>query len=105
MVEGRFPDARAALERALAIDATVPHAYERLGMVAMFEQDMPRAIAAFEHERRVAGTSAALEVELAFARETAGDKAGARLGYLQALRLEPGNQLARERLSELERAR
>jgi tetratricopeptide (TPR) repeat protein len=104
MVEGRFPDARAALERALAIDATVPRAYERLGMVAMFEQDMPRAIAAFERQRRVAGTSAALEVELAFARETAGDKAGARLGYLEALRLEPENPLARERLTELNRA-
>ena len=67
----------------------------------MFEQDAPRAIREFERERRVAGPSAALEVALGFARESSGDAAGARREYREALRLEPGNARARERLEAL----
>ncbi|TMQ70399.1 MAG: hypothetical protein E6K81_12695, partial [Candidatus Eisenbacteria bacterium] len=59
---GRPADARPLLERALSIEPATPQAHQRLGLIAMFEQDAPRAIREFERERRVAGPSAALEV-------------------------------------------
>ena len=100
---GRPADARPLLERALSIEPATPQAHQRLGLIAMFEQDAPRAIREFERERRVAGPSAALEVALGFARESSGDAAGARREYREALRLEPGNARARERLEAFDR--
>ena len=41
---------------------------------------------------------------IGFARESAGDAAGARREYLEALRLDPANARARERLAALDRA-
>ncbi|MGH7730493.1 MAG: hypothetical protein ACRENJ_04500, partial [Candidatus Eiseniibacteriota bacterium] len=57
----------------------------------------------FERERRRSGPSAPLEVALGFARETAGDVAGARRHYQAALGIDPGNARARERIEALDR--
>jgi len=101
LAQGRPSDARALLERALGIEPTLAHAHERLGLVAIFSGDAAGAIREFERERRIAGPSPALQVALGFARETAGDVEGARREYLEALRLDPANARARERLQAL----
>jgi Flp pilus assembly protein TadD len=104
MADGRFPEARALLEHALAVDPGTPRVHERLGLVALWQEDHARAATELERERRISGPSAGLEVTMGFAREAAGDRAGARAHYLQALRLEPGHARARELLQALDRA-
>jgi tetratricopeptide (TPR) repeat protein len=103
LAEGRLPDARAELRRALAVDPALPHAHERLGLIALFEQDAAGALAEFERERRLVGDSAPLQIQMGFARETAGDREGARRHYRAALRLDPANARAREMLDALGR--
>lgn len=102
LTEQRFTDARELLERALRANPETPSAHARLGMVAMWERDPERATREFERERRLAGSSATLEVALGFARETAGDRAGARRHYRAALRLDPAHAGARERLDAID---
>ena len=104
MAEGRFPDARALLAHALVVDPDTPRVHERLGLVALWQENHALATAELERERRKAGPSAGLEVTLGFAREAAGDRAGARRHYVAALRLDPGNARARALLEALDRA-
>jgi Flp pilus assembly protein TadD len=102
LTEGRFADARASLEHALRTAPRTPRAHERLGMVAMWESDPLRATAEFERERRLFGPRAALEIELGFARQSMGDREGAREHYRAALQIEPANVRARALLKALD---
>lgn len=102
MDEQRFPEARAHLDHALAVDPDLPGAHERLGMVALWQQAPALAIAEFERERKTSGPTARLEVATGFAREAAGDRAGARRHYQAALRLDPANERARALLQALD---
>jgi hypothetical protein len=104
LAEGRFADAGGLLERALRAAPGTPRAHERLGMVAMWERDPARATVEFDLERRLAGPRTALEIELGFARESAGDRDGARRHYRAALHIEPANERARAMLEALDRA-
>jgi tetratricopeptide (TPR) repeat protein len=103
LVEGRFADAGVRLAAALEMDPATPRAHERLGLVALWGQDPGRALLEFERERRLAGDSAPLEVQIGFASQASGDRAGARRHYQAALRLDPTNPRARQLLESLDR--
>ena len=90
--EGRFDEARAALEKALAMDASTPRVHALLGNVLTLQDDYTRAREHYQHaiERQAPGTaSAAAQTNLAFAYvyEDQPDKALAALRtYLDAFR-------------------
>jgi tetratricopeptide (TPR) repeat protein len=68
--EGRFDEAGAALERALAMDASTPRVHALLGNVLTLQDDYSRARAHYQHaiERQAPGTaSAQAQTNLAYA--------------------------------------
>ncbi len=100
LLEGRYPEARAHLAAARAVDPLVPGYHERMGI-------------AWLREGRAG--EAARELRLAVSRERsprawaplgealagAGDREGARSAYHRALELDPGNAEARRGLETL----
>jgi tetratricopeptide (TPR) repeat protein len=90
--EGRLDEARAALEKALSLDASTPRVHALLGNVATLQDDYAGARAHYQHaiERQAPGTaSAQAQTNLAFAyvyEGRADDALGTLRTYLDAFR-------------------
>jgi hypothetical protein len=101
MADGDAQEARRQLQLGLATNPRLPHAHERLGMIALAERRPAVALEELLRERAVAGESARLEVLLGMATRQTGDPIGARRHLERALKLDPGSQEAAEELRTL----
>jgi Tfp pilus assembly protein PilF len=102
--EGREVAARQILNEVIHDDPFAVHAHEYRAEIELGAGEARAAIADLEREARIQIESAGLNVKLGRAWQAAGDGTRARDRYRRALRLEPGNQAARDSLARLERA-
>ena len=82
--------ARAAYQRAIALEPDFTAAYEKLGMLAFSSGDSNGAIAVFRQGLQIDPLSAALYYDLGLALRSAGDIDGAKQASSLAVRLSPG---------------
>jgi hypothetical protein len=101
LVERRYPDARALIGRALAVDPTLGRAHERLGLMAMDEGRTREAIAEFERERALNPHLTRVALRLGRAWESLGDRGKARRWYERELEIDPGSADAHRALDAL----
>jgi Flp pilus assembly protein TadD len=117
--QGRLADARAAFEAAIRLDPTLPHPHYNLGIVSHAEGRLEEALQHFQEASRLepahadarraipvaaadlARARASARVATGIARARAGDIAGARAEFLEALRLDPNVPGARENLAKV----
>jgi hypothetical protein len=105
MADGDANEARRQIQLGLAKNPKLPHAHERLGMIALAERRPAIALEELLREREVGGESAQLEVLLGMASRQTGDPIGARRHLERALKLDPGSQEAAEELRSLSGSR
>ena len=98
---GRADDARADVERALALSANDPDALALQTVAAVVQNDPERALEIASRAVEAAPTSATARVALSYARQAAFDVSGARDSVVTATQLDPRNALAWARLAEL----
>jgi Tfp pilus assembly protein PilF len=101
--DGRETAARQLLNEVIHDDPLALHAHEYRAEIELGAGEARAAIEDLERELRIQVESAGLNVKLARAWQAAGDESRARERYQRALRLEPGNQAARDSLARLER--
>jgi tetratricopeptide (TPR) repeat protein len=101
LMEARPADAGRHLEAALRVDRAMAGVHQRLGVVALWQNDPRRAAAEFERERQLHGPQPGLELGLGMAAEQAGDSLAAAGHYRRELELDPGSVAARARLEAL----
>jgi predicted Zn-dependent protease len=99
--EGRLDDARRHLERAVTVSPLTVRLHERLGMIALAQGRPQDALEEFRRERRNRTTSRGLEVQFGRAYQALGDRGRAIQHYRAELRLDPGNDSARDSLAVL----
>jgi len=99
--EGRLDDARRHLERAARVSPLTVRLHERLGMIALAQGRPHDALEEFQRERRNRTTSRGLEVQFGRAYQALGDRGRAVQHYRAELRLDPGNDSARDSLAAL----
>jgi hypothetical protein len=102
LAERRFDDARAHLNRALAVEPNAPHTHEALGMVALWDRQPLVALHEFERERALSGPRPGLELRMGLACQGAGDAAGARRHFERELEIDPGNARVRMLIEALQ---
>jgi tetratricopeptide (TPR) repeat protein len=86
---GRTDEARAAFERALALDPTLAAAHTNLGLLAHAEGRADEARAAFERALALDATQPEARYNLGNLRDEAGDTDGALAEWYQAIALDP----------------
>lgn len=101
---GRGPQARAQLERAVALRADFAQAYNLLGSVLGRDGDLPGARDCFARAVALAPQYAQARYNLGLVLLAQGEPEAARRQFTSALALEPGHPWARQRLQELEAA-
>lgn len=100
---GRMAEARALIERALAVDPFLDRGHQLLGMIALAE-DRPRvAVAEFERQRALAPGTRGIALRLGQAWHRLGDLKRAREWYRRELNLDPGNREALDSLAVIGR--
>ena len=102
MMDRRFDEARRHLEEGRREDPQMPRYHERLGLIALRENQPAQAVVHLERERRVQDRSD-LEMEIGTAYALGGRADRARSCYRRALALDPGNDAARDSLAVRER--
>jgi hypothetical protein len=95
---GRLAEAAAAFAQAAAVHDLNPHAHAGLARVAMATGNAQEAVGHAERAARLRRRRPEYQVLLGDARRAAGDTAGARRAYEQALEIDPSDRDARERL-------
>ena len=95
---GRLAEAAAAFAQAAAVHDLNPHAHAGLARVALATGNASEAVAHAERAARLRRRRPEYQVLLGDARRAAGDAAGARRAYEQALELDPSHRDARDRL-------
>jgi tetratricopeptide (TPR) repeat protein len=104
MQEGR-PEARAMLEKALAVDPNYADANGNLGVLWLQAGDLQRARDCFEKVLRQYPNDVGATIEMGIVLAREGDVAGAKARFLKALQLDPHSDIARENLQRLENLR
>lgn len=94
LTERRLDDARTALAAALRTDPRTPLAHFRLAGIALFQNRPQDAIAEFEREREVNGTSAGLDLGIGMAYRATGNAVEARRHFALEARRWPGSPSA-----------
>lgn len=95
-------DSDAALEEALRLDPRNELALIEAGLTRLQQQRLFEALACFERAEAVNPRSLRAVLFTAQGEEDSGDLVAARLDYLRALKLDPGNALASERIAVLD---
>jgi tetratricopeptide (TPR) repeat protein len=101
---GRVDEARADVDRALALSPADPDALALQAIVAVVQNDAERALRIALAAVEGAPRSASAHVALSYAKQARFDLAGARAAATEATRLAPENALAWARLAELHAA-
>ena len=98
LLEGRFGDARRHLQLSLAINPGSYEAHRRLGLLALAQREPRRALAEFAAERRLTGFEPGLALGIGRAYQQLGEPRRASEWFRRELKLDPGNQEARDSL-------
>jgi tetratricopeptide (TPR) repeat protein len=103
MSDGRYDEARALLERGLAISPGLGRAHERLGRISL-EEGRPRdALRELEREWALQPDRAGVAMLLGTAWQRLGEPGRAREWYRRELKVDPGSVEARDSLAALDR--
>jgi serine/threonine-protein kinase len=98
---GRYREAAAAYERAVALNPSHAGAFAGLGASRMRLGDARGAVAAYEKATQLNPQNAGFFAALGNAQMAAGDRNGARQSFQRALSLDPNNGAARQGLAQL----
>jgi serine/threonine-protein kinase len=98
---GRYREAAAAYERAVALNPNHAGAFAGLGASRLRLGDARGAVAAYEKATQLNPQNASFFVALGNAQLAAGDRNGARQSFLRALSLDPNHGAARQGLAQL----
>jgi len=101
--EERYADARALLERALALEPNWSGTHLRLAMVQLMEGRPRDALREVGLERRLSGESAQLDLLAGRAWRELGDPGRARAAFRRAIQRDPANAEARDSLASIAR--
>jgi len=103
LMRGRYQEARDHLRAALRVDPFTFRGHERLGLVALLEDDPRGALREFREERRRNGALPGLDLRMGQAYRRLGDLGRAGECYRRELKHDGENQEARDSLAALAR--
>jgi tetratricopeptide (TPR) repeat protein len=103
MTAGRYEAARKLLMEALPVDAHLPRAHERLGVLALAENRPAEAVREFEKEKSLRNPESPIDFRLGQAYQQLGDRKRAQDAYRRETRKHPDNQAAWDSLGVVEK--
>ncbi len=103
LARGRFAEARALVERALAVDPLLDRGHELLGMIALAEGRLRQAVTELERQRSLSPRMPGNALRLGQAWQRLGDLRRARASYRRELTIDPGNREALDSLGVIGR--